>query len=61
MFYFIFLNGNRFEKYVMGNIEDDCCKLVFIWIRICNVIFQTFLPKLQLQIRQILDKYYIEP
>ena len=28
--YFIFLNVNRFEKSVTGNIQDDCCKFVFI-------------------------------
>jgi hypothetical protein len=28
---FIFHNANRFEKSVMGNIQDDCCKLVLIY------------------------------
>ena len=28
--YFIFLNTNRFEKSVTGNIQDGCCKFVFI-------------------------------
>jgi hypothetical protein len=23
---------NRFEKYVIGNIQDDCCKFLFIGI-----------------------------
>jgi hypothetical protein len=27
--YFIFLNTNRFEKSVTGNIQDDCCKFVY--------------------------------
>jgi hypothetical protein len=30
--YFNFLNTNRFEKYVIGNIQDDCCKFLFIRI-----------------------------
>ena len=31
-----------FEKYVTDNIPNDCCKLVFIWILICNVVFRTW-------------------
>ena len=40
-FYFIFLNANRFKKFVTVNIQDDWCKLVYIWIRICNMVLQT--------------------
>ena len=40
--YFIFLNTNRFEKSVIGNIQDDCCKFVLNWIRICNSVNQTW-------------------
>ena len=36
--YFIFLNANSFEQSVIGNIQDDCCKFIFIWIRICNIV-----------------------
>jgi hypothetical protein len=28
---------------VMANIKDDCCKLVLIWIHICNRAFQTWI------------------
>ena len=38
--YFIFLNTNRFERSVSGNIQDDCCRFVFIWLRICNMVYQ---------------------
>jgi hypothetical protein len=41
--YFILINDNRFEKSVIGNIQDNCCKFVFIGIRICNMVFQTWL------------------
>jgi hypothetical protein len=40
-FYFIFLNANIFKKSVTVNIQDDWCKLVYIWIRICNMVLQT--------------------
>jgi hypothetical protein len=41
--YFIFLNTNRFERSVTGNIQDDCCKFVFLWIRICNIVYPTWI------------------
>jgi hypothetical protein len=28
-------------KSLTGNIQDDCCKFVFIWIRICNIVPST--------------------
>jgi hypothetical protein len=40
-FYFIFLNANIFKKSVTVNIQDDWCKLVYIWIQICNMVLQT--------------------
>jgi hypothetical protein len=40
--YFILINDNRFEKSVIGNIQDDCCKFIFIGIRICNIVYQTW-------------------
>ena len=37
-----FFNANRFEKSVTGNIKADCCKFVFVWIRICNAAYQAW-------------------
>jgi hypothetical protein len=27
---------------VTGNIQGDCCQFLYIWIRICNMVFQTW-------------------
>ena len=40
--YIIFFNANTFEKSVTGNIQGDCCQFLYIWIRICNMVFQTW-------------------